>query len=130
MSEALGVIETIGYSVAIVAADAAAKAANVRVLGAENAKGGGRVTVKMVGDVSSVQAAMSAARAAAERLGKVAAWRVIARPSDEIAERAQLTDLGAAKAPEAAVPSAAPALAETPSEPAKRAPGRKPNRRG
>lgn len=121
MAEALGTIETIGYVVAIAAADAAAKAANVRVLGAENVRGGGRVTVKMVGDVGAVKAAISAAIAAAERIGKVAAWQVIPRPHDDIAARAQLVDLGAAKpAPRPAPPTpapAAPVVAEAPAAP-------------
>ncbi len=112
MAEALGMIETIGYVVAIAAADAAAKAANVRVLGAENAKGGGRVCVKMVGDVGAVKAAISAAIAAAERIGQVASWQVIPRPHDEVVARAHLADLGAAK------PVASPSAAPAPSAPA------------
>lgn len=84
MKKALGLIETIGLISAIEAADAAAKAANVTLLGYENTKGGGKITVKFVGNVGAVQAGVSAGVAAAERVGTVYGQRVIPRPSDEI----------------------------------------------
>jgi ethanolamine utilization protein EutM len=83
-AKALGIIEAIGLAAAIEAADAAAKAANVTVLGYENAKGGGRIAVKFVGDVGAVKAAISAGAAAALRVGKVAGCLVIPRPHEEI----------------------------------------------
>jgi pimeloyl-ACP methyl ester carboxylesterase len=64
MKKALGLIETIGLVTAIEAADAAVKAACVTLLGYENTKGGGKITVKVVGDVGAVQAAVSAGVAA------------------------------------------------------------------
>ncbi len=127
MSQALGTIETIGYVAAIVAADAAAKSANVRVLGAENARGAALVTVKMVGDVGAVKAAIAAAIAAVEKMGRVNAWQVIPRPHDETAPRAELADLGAKKGPSArhtwappepAAPAPAPAPERPPEPPA------------
>ncbi|WP_206365464.1 BMC domain-containing protein [Siculibacillus lacustris] len=105
MTQALGLIEAIGYATAVVTADAVAKAANVRVLGAENAKGGGRITIKFVGDVGAVKAAVAAGVAAAERIGKIAGSLVIPRPSEEIIARALLVDFGAV------VPEPAPAVA-------------------
>lgn len=84
MKKALGLIETIGLVTAIEAADAAVKAACVTLLGYENTKGGGKITVKVVGDVGAVQAAVSAGVAAAERIGKVYSKLVIPRPSEEI----------------------------------------------
>ena len=83
-SKALGLIETIGLTSAIEAADAAGKAANVTLLGYENSKGGGLITVKLVGDVGAVKAAVSAGSAAAQRVGKVAATHIIPRPHTEI----------------------------------------------
>ncbi len=83
-SKALGLIETIGLPAAIEAADAASKAANVTVLGYENSKGGGLITVKLVGNVGAVKAAVSAGSAAAQRVGKVAATHIIPRPHAEI----------------------------------------------
>ena len=46
-SKAVGLIETIGLAAAIEAADAAVKAANVTLLGYENTRGGGMITVKV-----------------------------------------------------------------------------------
>ena len=82
--QALGLIETIGLVSAIEAADAAVKAANVTLLGYENTKGGGKITIKFVGDVGAVQAGVAAGVAAASRVGEVYGQRVIARPHDEI----------------------------------------------
>ena len=84
MKKALGLIETIGLVTAIEAADAAVKSANVTLVGYENTRGGGKITVKVVGDVGAVQAAVAAGVAAAERIGKVYVQRIIPRPSDEI----------------------------------------------
>jgi ethanolamine utilization protein EutM len=84
MRKALGLIETIGLVSAIEAADAAVKAANVVLLGYENTKGGGKITVKMVGDVGAVKAGVAAGVAAASRVGEVYGQRVIPRPHDEI----------------------------------------------
>ncbi len=84
MKQALGLIETIGLVSAIEAADAAVKAANVTLLGYENTKGGGKITVKFVGDVGAVKAGVAAGVAAASRIGKVYGQHIIPRPHDEI----------------------------------------------
>lgn len=83
-SKALGLIEAIGLAAAIEAADAATKAANVTLLGYENSKGGGLITVKLVGDVGAIKAAVAAGTAAATRIGRVASTLVIPRPHTEI----------------------------------------------
>ena len=83
--QALGLIETIGLVSAIEAADAAVKAANVTLLGYENTKGSGKITIKFVGDVGAVSAGVAAGVAAAARVGKVYGQHVIPRPHDEIA---------------------------------------------
>lgn len=59
-SRALGLIEVEGYLGAVVAADAALKAANVSLLNIETVKAGLN-TVQLVGDVSAVRAAVDAA---------------------------------------------------------------------
>ncbi|MGP3722723.1 BMC domain-containing protein [Cereibacter sphaeroides] len=83
MSEqSLGLIETLGLTAAVTAADAAVKSANVTLVGYEFAKGDGMTTVKLRGDVGAVKAAVAAAEAAAGRVGRVVATRVIARPAD------------------------------------------------
>lgn len=47
--KSLGLIETVGMSAAVEAADAAMKSANVSLVGYELTKGGGMVTVKLEG---------------------------------------------------------------------------------
>lgn len=105
MQKALGLIETIGLVTAIEAADAAVKAANVVLLGYENTKGGGKITIKIAGDVGAVQAAVSAGVAAALRIGKVYGCLIIPRPHNEIDALIRQVDRPQA----AAVPAVAPA---------------------
>lgn len=80
--QSLGLIETIGLATAIEAADAAIKSANVELLGYEAAKGNGMHTVKLVGDVGAVKAAVDAGVAAASRIGEVYAYKVLARTAE------------------------------------------------
>lgn len=82
--QSLGLIETVGLGVAIEAADAAMKSANVELIGYELTKGGGLVVVKLAGDVGAINAAVSAGVAAARRTGRVYAWKVIARTASGI----------------------------------------------
>lgn len=81
--QALGLIETRGMVGAIEAADTAAKAASVELLGFERV-GAGLVTLRMRGDVGSVQAAVDAAARAAARVGDLVSSHVIARPHDDL----------------------------------------------
>jgi ethanolamine utilization protein EutM len=81
--DALGLIETRGLVGAIEAADAGAKAANVRLLGTEKADAG-LVTVKFLGDVAAVKAACDAGAAAAQRVGQLISVHVIPRPHDDL----------------------------------------------
>jgi microcompartment protein CcmL/EutN len=80
---ALGLIETRGLVGAIEATDAGLKAADVRLLGTEKADAG-LVTVKFVGEVAAVKAAVDAGAAAAERVGHLIAAHVIPRPHPEM----------------------------------------------
>lgn len=125
MQKALGLIETIGLVTAIEAADAAVKAANVVLLGYENTKGGGKITVKLVGDVGAVQAAVAAGVAAALRIGKVYGYRVLPRPHDEIAALIRQVDRGRSNetpaAPAPAPAASAPVAAPEPEAPAEAA---------
>jgi ethanolamine utilization protein EutM len=84
MKKALGLIETIGLATAIEAADAAVKAADVTLLGYENTKGSGKITIKLAGGVGAVKAAVAAGVAAASRMGQVYGHHIIPRPHDEI----------------------------------------------
>lgn len=83
--KALGLIEVRGYLGAIHAADSALKAANVTCIGCEKVKGG-LVTVKLLGDVGAIKAAVEAAEMAAESLGVLIGSHVIARLHEETAK--------------------------------------------
>ena len=63
--QSLGLIETVGLTVAVEAADAAIKSANVELVGYELTKGSGLVTIKLTGEVGAMNAAVSAGVAAA-----------------------------------------------------------------
>ena len=67
---ALGLIETRGLVAAIEAADAMAKAADVRILGVENTVAA-YMTVQVSGETSARQAAVAAGVIAAARGGEV-----------------------------------------------------------
>lgn len=82
--QSLGLIETVGLTVAVEAADAAMKSANVELIGYELTKGGALVTVKLAGEVGAINAAVSAGVAAGNRVGSVYAWKVIARTASGI----------------------------------------------
>lgn len=83
MSEAIGMIETKGFTGNVEATDAMAKAANVTI-----AKtipiGGGMITVICRGDVASVKAAVDAGSKAASKVGELVAAHVIARPHEDL----------------------------------------------
>ena len=83
MPEALGVIETLGFATAMQAADAAIKAANVR-LGEWLRVGGGKVNVIIRGDVAAVKSAVDAGAAFAEQVGQVQGHTVIPSPSEKL----------------------------------------------
>lgn len=83
--QALGFIETKGMLVAIEAADAMLKAADVSLL--EKTKvGGGLIAITVTGDVAAVKAAVDAGAAAVERIDSAAlvTRHVIARPHDDL----------------------------------------------
>ncbi len=81
--QALGLVETKGLVGAIEAADAGAKAANVKLLGQERADAG-LVTVMFGGEVAAVKAAVDAGAAAAERVGQLVSVHVIPRPHRDL----------------------------------------------
>lgn len=83
MSEAIGMIETKGYTGSIEATDAMAKAANVTIA-KTIAIGGGLISVICRGDVASVKAAVDAGAKAAGKVGELSAAHVIARPHDDL----------------------------------------------
>ncbi|NJN94410.1 MAG: BMC domain-containing protein [Anaerolineales bacterium] len=111
-SKALGLIETIGLAAALEAADTAIKTADVKLLGYENVKGGGRITIKFVGDVGAVKAAVASGSAAALRIGKVESCLIIPRPHAEI--EALINQIDRGRSTPSAVPQTAPIKASEP----------------
>jgi microcompartment protein CcmL/EutN len=96
MNEALGIIETQGFTAGIQAADAAVKAANVKL--AKWVKvGGGRVGIVLRGDVAAVKAAMEAGVHAAGSIGTVQSEVIIPRPSEKLLPKFPLEPIGAGK---------------------------------
>jgi ethanolamine utilization protein EutM len=81
MSDALGMIETLGYTGLVQASDAMCKAANVELV-RHIQIGGGFVTSVVRGDVGSVKAAVDAGAEAANRVGELVSAHVIARPHE------------------------------------------------
>ena len=80
----IGLIETRGLVGTIAAADTAAKAADVQLLGVEQT-GGGFVSVRFQGDVAAVRTAVQVAAAAAAEVGELITAHVIPGPHGEVA---------------------------------------------
>ena len=85
MAIAVGMIETLGFPAVVEAADAMVKAARVTLTGYEKI-GSGRTTVIVRGDVSEVQASVSAGIESVKRVsgGQVLSHHIIARPHENL----------------------------------------------
>ena len=115
--QALGLIETLGYTTAVSAADAALKAADVRLIAVEKIIGVGGllgVTIHLSGDVAAVGAAVDAGKAEASRIGTVVSAHVIAKAHEGVNSKilarflpGLAADSGAAPAGNAAAAAAA-----------------------
>ncbi len=81
--QALGLIEVIGFIAAVEGADAALKAANIKLSGIDKA-GGGIMTVKLMGDVSAISSAVAAGGEAAKKVGILRTTHVIAGADESI----------------------------------------------
>ncbi len=81
--EALGMIETRGFTAMVEASDAMVKAAKVELVSYEKI-GGGYVTAVVRGDVAAVRAAVDAGTRAAERVGEIVSTHVIPRPHQNV----------------------------------------------
>src|ERR1041385_7799425 len=99
MSEAIGMIETKGYTGNVEATDAMAKAAKINIARTIQI-GGGLITVICRGDVASVKAAVDAGSKAASKVGELVAAHIIARPHEDLG-RGFLGDGAIAAAPAA-----------------------------
>jgi ethanolamine utilization protein EutM len=83
MSEAIGMIETKGYTGSVEASDAMVKAANVTLVKTIPI-GGGLITVLAKGDVGSIKAAVDAGSKAAAKVGELVSSHIIARPHEDV----------------------------------------------
>lgn len=83
MQLALGLIETKGLVGAIEAADAMAKAADVKIISKEKITAA-LVTIKISGEVAAVRSALDAGAAAAQKIGQLVSVHIIPRPDDQI----------------------------------------------
>ncbi len=81
--EALGMIETKGFTTLVEATDAMLKAANVEFLSWDKV-GAGLAAVFVTGDVAAVKAATDAGATAAGRIGEVTSVQVIPRPHEDV----------------------------------------------
>lgn len=84
--EALGMIETKGLVACIEAADAAVKAANVKLVGYEKI-GSGLVTIMFRGEVAACRASCDAGAAAAQKVGELVSVHVIPSPHSDLEGR-------------------------------------------
>lgn len=102
MNEAIGIIELYGFVGAIKAADAAAKAADVKVIAIDSNKPANAekqrvpliMCVKVQGSVSAVRAAVEAGREAGESVAGVIQTHIIAAPTDDAQKMAMRTSVG------------------------------------
>ncbi|WP_256760876.1 BMC domain-containing protein [Cohnella sp. WQ 127256] len=83
--QALGMIETLGLTALIAAADAAAKTADVRIYSYEKADAG-IMTVYIYGDISSVQEAVRVGKETAKSMGKLLHYSVIPSPGFDFSQ--------------------------------------------
>lgn len=84
LKKALGIIEIKGLTMALEVGDAMVKTAHVNIVELEKTNGFGWVTVKIVGDVSSVAAAIELGQRLSQNKEKFISCKVISRPSDSL----------------------------------------------
>jgi len=86
VKDSLGLLEVAGLLGAITASDAMVKAANVRLIGIEKARGLGWMIVKVAGDVAAVEAAVQTGVALTKGMNLYVAHKVIPRPAEGLVE--------------------------------------------
>lgn len=102
MNDAIGIIEMFGFVTAITAADAAAKAADVKIIAIDSNKPANAesvevpliMAVKLQGSVSAVTAAVDAAARAAENGSGLINKHIIARPTEDSQKMAERVSVG------------------------------------
>ncbi len=102
MLDAIGMIEVFGFTTAVCAADAAAKAADVKVIALDSNKPANAETVevplimcvKVQGSVAAVEAAVEAGAKRAEEISGLIQTHIIARPTDDSQKMAMRCSVG------------------------------------
>jgi microcompartment protein CcmL/EutN len=84
VKQSLGLLEVSGLALAISCADVMAKAASITLVGLEKTNGSGWTVIKIIGDVASVQAAISTGSSFADQRDGLVAHKVISRPGEGI----------------------------------------------
>lgn len=82
LNPTLGLLEAVGLTAAITAADAMVKAADVQMVNMERAKGQGWITIMVTGDVAAVQAAIATGQALLQQMDRYVASQVISRTAE------------------------------------------------
>ena len=101
MTEGVGFLEVYGLTAAFVAADAACKAANVRIDAFDHNKPANAdalpvpllVLVKIRGSIEDVKAAMEAGSEAAKKISGVVTTHIIARPETDTEKLLKINSL-------------------------------------
>ncbi|HHL3256656.1 BMC domain-containing protein [Citrobacter braakii] len=104
MKQSLGLLEVSGLALAISCADVMAKAASITLVGLEKTNGSGWMVIKIIGDVASVQAAISTGVSFADQRDGLVAHKVISRPGDGILSHSVIPESEPAPAPTPVVP--------------------------
>ncbi|WP_101696897.1 BMC domain-containing protein [Clostridium minihomine] len=86
MESALGIIEIRGLATAVMITDLMAKTANVKIANVERTWGYGWLTVKVLGEVAAVDAAIQAGKQMGEEYGGYISSKVIPCPADGVSE--------------------------------------------
>jgi len=94
LKRALGLIETMGFIGVTEAADAAVKAASVELSAVERIDGG-LVSIRLLGDLGAVYAAIEAGAQAAQKVGTLISCHVIPNPHGDLVRLLKLQDTGA-----------------------------------
>jgi microcompartment protein CcmL/EutN len=79
MGKSIGIIETLGYTAALTAADMMVKMAYVEVVSIERT-GSGLVTIIIEGDIDSVKMALEVGTETAQKCGELVGVHSIAKP--------------------------------------------------
>ena len=92
LSQALGLIEVIGYPTAIAAADAALKSAEVHLTNITKV-GSGIMTIQLTGDVAAIRSAVDTGGEEAKRIGVLRSTHVIPRYDTQLMNGIIKTDV-------------------------------------